>query len=275
MKNQFARFLDRVRHLYLKLPLKLRLMVLPESFNEVFESKCIILGLLRHQNRIHYTYPKLLNAGFKNIGVFYGVDGFTDDISEWNIDKKLGPGEIGFTLSCIKIWRLIAGSDTGFQVIFEDDALPHPDFAFFAEKWWSYTPKDVDLVYLGNQMNPADPRLTESPVLVNTPAYCTHAYILTKEGAQKLLAYIHLIQMSGGSIMKGDILLKSLTELGLLKVACWNGTLVPKPFPVYTKEVTKVESDMIVWKRDTGLIYQNFLLGTTIHNPQISYIVYE
>jgi len=58
---------------------------------------------------------------------------------------------------------------------------------------------------------------------------------------------------------------------GLIRWVCWNGTNLPKVFPTsfeigHTFWGTPYD---VAWSpRDTGLFYQNFMLGSTIHDPE-------
>jgi len=253
-------------------------MPLPAKFSEVIANRCVMLGLARHSARWQYSIKKLNACGFTNIAVFMGADGYTNDISgaEWRIDPELRAGEIGFTLSCLKLWRMAANSGQPYTTIFEDDVLPHPDIATLGEQWLAETPQNFDIIMLGNQMNPADNSvLSGQRVILNCPFYCTHAYIISAEGAKKLMGIVDTIMACGGFIMKGDLFLKKLVEQGLINVACWNGKTVEKPYPVFDKTMGAIKCDTIVWKRDTGLFYQNFYLGTTLHGPNISYVYYD
>jgi len=253
-------------------------MGLPNTFDEIMKHPCIVLGLSRHSERWQYSVKKLVDAGFNKVGVFIGVDGYIDDISgsQWRVASSLRAGEIGFTLSCLKLWTFAATGNEPYIVVFEDDVLPHPNIRDLGELWFAETPRDIDIIMMGNQMNPSDPVLQSGQkVILNCPFYCTHAYILTRAGAQKIMNMVDVILLNGGHVSKGDIFLKMLVEHKLINVACWNGYTVEKPFPTFTKDMQTFTQDTIVWKRDTGLFYQNFLMGTTLHGPKISYVYYE
>lgn len=52
---------------------------------------------------------------------------------------------------------------------------------------------------------------------------------------------------------------------------CWNGTSLPKVFPTSFEigHTFSGEPHDVAWSpRDTGLFYQNFMLGSTIQGPE-------
>jgi hypothetical protein len=249
------------------------------SFSQVLEGGGVILSLPRYVSRFQYTKEKLEAVGFQALVPFWGVDGFEADLGE--VAKGLGfagtydeeirsrPGHIACTLSHISIWKKIVDEELPFLLIFEDDALPHPQFRELGERWWAETPGDVDMVLLGNQMEPS--LLNPENRVVRVPAFCLHAYIVTQKGARRLLELV-----GQSPVMKmNDIQVMEWMSEGLLDFVCWNGVGLEKGYPVF-KQHTPLEevlkhSDMIVERRDTGLIYQNFCLGHTLAEKRAIY----
>lgn len=246
------------------------------SFEELLETGGVILSLPRYEHRFQYTRKRLEEVGFQNLQMFRGIDGFEDDLEaaahaigfkgvyhKEIIDR---PGNIACTLSHVSAWKSIVEKNLPYLLIFEDDALPHPTFRQIAPAWWDATPRDLDIVLLGNQMDPEHPILqTPEHLVVAVPAYCLHAYIVTQKGARKLL---HLVEQQAEMQMNDKQVMEWMAT-GLLQYGCWNGAWIhEKGYPTFTQntplEIAIESTDMIVEKRDTGIIYQNFCLGHTL-----------
>jgi hypothetical protein len=57
----------------------------------------------------------------------------------------------------------------------------------------------------------------------------------------------------------------------LIRWVCWNGTSLPKVFPTSFEIGHNFSGEPydVAWSpRDTGLFYQNFMLGSTIQDPE-------
>ena len=100
----------------------------------------------------------------------------------WNRDVL--PGEVGCTLSHLEVWKRIAEGEEERVLVLEEDFLGNIPLANLEvdniPKW--------DFMYLGR--NPLD---LNNEVSINDTfniplnSYCLHAYVITKEGATKLL----------------------------------------------------------------------------------------
>ena len=116
-------------------------------------------------------------------------DGWKIDDSEnnwWN--REVLPGEVGCTVSHINIWRDIIENDHQRVLVF--------DAAFTCIKSLSALPDaelsktEWDLCYLGRNKVyvPSDENLISNNIVEPSASYNSHAYLLTKQGAEKLLA---------------------------------------------------------------------------------------
>ncbi len=259
------------------------------SFETLLKQGGVILSLPRYEARFRHTKQRLEEVGFQNLQVYKGVDGFEENLQE--VAEKMGytlrcdeeisvkPGHIACTLSHISLWKKIVDEKLPYLFIFEDDALPHPRFKEIGAQWWNKTPRDVDMVFVGNQMDPTNPQLLDPQnLIVRFPAFCLHSYIVTQEGAQRLL---QLVQQE--PILKmNDVQVMEWMARGLLNFVCWNGGWIEeKMYPTF-KQDTPLQnvfqtSDMIVERRTTGLIYQNFCLGHTLaqKTPVFNIVVYD
>jgi GR25 family glycosyltransferase involved in LPS biosynthesis len=193
----------------------------------------------------------------------------------------------------MRLWHHIATSGIPYGVIFEDDVLPHPQIGELGQTWWAHTTllsEDghkwpagyeegrgvLDMVLLGNQMNPDFLVGKEHIPVLESPAYCLHAYVLTAAGARKLLDAIDVIIYSGRVMYMNDILVFNMMYERMLNYVCWNRGLADVGWPVFSLDMDLgyvKTHDVAVWARDTGLFYQNARWGTTISGLRRSYLL--
>lgn len=249
--------------------------MLPESFDDFMKGDAIMLMLKRHQSRADYSKKKLEDVGFQ-VKFFEGTDGFTEDLElvckELNV--KIMPhiftqkGATGFTLSCIRIWKKIINEKLPYLIIFEDDALPHPNFKEIANEWYSKTDKDIDILYIGSQSS-----ITESDrgYIIRGTCFCTHAYVITNKGAHRLMQLVDEESNKNG-VDKGDCALIQWQHNKKIDWRIWNTKEINfiMPYPVLSP-TRDLQQDAIWIHRDNGLIYQNALLGSSIHRIDLSY----
>lgn len=104
-------------------------------------------------------------------------------------------GAIGCYLSHVKLWEALANSNNEMLLILEDDAITNNFSAFqinqFLNKIIENDP-DWDVIFLGYAKpfpsSNADIPVTDSVYKINDITFQTHAYLLSKKGALKLLS---------------------------------------------------------------------------------------
>lgn len=113
--------------------------------------------------------------------------------SKWNLGedtwndwwkREVIPGEIGCMVSHIKVWERIVAEGLERTLILEDDFKGNGQMADLDEPT-----VDFDIAYLGRwKINKKAEEVSAGGSWVTpTASYCTHAYIVTLEGAKKLL----------------------------------------------------------------------------------------
>ena len=265
-------------------------MVLPETFEELLEGGAFILGLERHEERRVRAAEKLAAVGFKGLVAAEGVDGHArpEDIDK--IGSTLFPGLVwanhltaghcGCSLGHMRLWKYVVEAGIPYALIFEDDVLPHPELATLGPVWWKETldferkSAALDMVLMGNQMNTSWIQDVADKV-VQSPAYCLHAYIITQVGARKLLTAIDEIIYSHAQMPMNDLLVFHMLETNKLHYCCWNRGPTERGYPVFSLEMPLKfvkENDVAIWHRDTGLFYQNGRGGSTLHDFKPSYM---
>ena len=251
---------------------------LPESFDDFLKGPSVVISLKRSQEtRGNYTLKLLQETGFENCKLFDAFDGYSDDleivIKERNL--KYTPihnfcrGQKGCGISHMNIWKMVLDENLDYITIFEDDALPEHNFKEFAKSWYSHTPKNIDLCYLGSiAWEHEYPQIYGKQITYN-PTFCAHAYVVTKNFARKAL---NLIKQSceNGGIDNIDSEMKIWCDRNQISFCVWNNKgIFTSKIPLYNSEDNS--QDTIHHSKNNGLIYQNAKLGSVISSAEIKY----
>lgn len=247
-----------------------------ESSARILEG-AVVISLNRHVHRFEKTKALMQNAGFTNVQKFEAIDGFfTEDSFFANLGIFGGSrGQKGCAASHLLIWKnFVKNSDKEYLFIAEDDMLPHSDFANLFPVYWEKTPKNFDIVMVGNQIGctmKEKHRINEN-FIVTKPSNCLHAYIISKKGAIKLLKlykkmalldFRRHLKMSDRDENQYviDIFTSKLMFKKRITYYCYNGRMFPDA-------VNRTKGN-IVGKRDSGICFQNAHLGSSIHAVEI------
>jgi hypothetical protein len=248
---------------------------IPSSWTDVCSAKSVIVGLDRYAFRREYSAARLGAAGFTTIECVASFDGFHADVDSAlasfgvRFIEDLRPGHKGCSYTHLREWERMVREEAPFRVFFEDDVLGHLDLANgLGQKFWDATPKDFDILYMGNMMAANDPALGNPNVLVvQLPTYCMHAYMLSLNGAKKLLA---LARQSPAPLLMLDIQMVHWQIQKAITWYCWNGTSTQKSFPTFDEGLPwQAFQDVITPQKDTGLFWQNMRVGTTLEHPTL------
>lgn len=252
--------------------------MLPSKWSDISSNKAVIMGLKRYAFRREYSAARLAAAGFPNIECVDSFDGFNDDVDKAltelgvSFNPELGKGHKGCSYTHMAEWKKMIDEGVPYRVFFEDDALGHLDLPKgLGQKFWDATPKDFDILYIGNMMNPNDPELNDpNKLVVRVPTYCLHAYIVTLEGAKKLFALAKEMNQKLQHLAMLDIQLVLWQQQEKIKWYCWNGTWTQKSFPTFDEGLPwQAFQDVITPQKDTGLFWQNMRVGTTLGHPTL------
>ena len=237
------------------------------TWEDICSSKALILGLKRYAFRREYTASKLAAVGFTNLELVDAFDGFKDDVDaalaqlDIKVNPTLGKGHKGCCQTHFSAWQQMIDDGVSFRIFFEDDVIPHLDIQRLGKTFWQATPKDFDMLYLGSMMNPAKKQMqSSSELILQLPSYCTHAYMLSRKGA------LRLMELCRSSVLHTiDIQLVNWQDHKKLIWYCWNGTTQQKSYPTYSDDLPwKMFPDVIVPMKDSGLFWQNMRVGTTL-----------
>ena len=229
-------------------------------------------SVLSPERRNFFT-ENITNANYKNIQVFESVNGYNEnelkkEIDKFNIkfDTFTRIGEKGCTLSHMKIYEHIIKNNIQICTIFEDDVYFHSDWDRLAPKFYENTPKDFDVIFIGNQVEEC---FNENNIsrINKLPCYCAHAYIITLKGAKKLLELLlrwDYHKQGYDGLVTIDIMIKNIQlrirdkklNSNIFKWYCWNGTR--------NNCLNKKINSLIL--RNTGLVYQTDEFETLLKN---------
>jgi hypothetical protein len=238
--------------------------------NTILTSPCFVIHLPKNKERLS-VYSKLVNAGYQQIQLFEGVNGTLTTsvrialarLHQPIIDPTISTGAFGCLLSHLTLLQKIVDLQIPIATIFEDDILFHPQWKELSEHYLSITPSDYEVIFIGNQLDSCRQGIL-GPEITKEPLYCTHAYIVTLEGARKLLdCLLHWNYKNTPyqgltiiDVMIKHLQMKSLPENPPFQWYAWNGTHYPCD---YNKMPISLEQC-----RNTGLVFQDTRLPTTV-----------
>jgi GR25 family glycosyltransferase involved in LPS biosynthesis len=143
--------------------------------------------------------------------------------------------------SHFKVLKYIIDNQIPIATIFEDDVHFHPQWKQLAPQYFSETPKDFDVIFIGNTVDGVVFGKNINKVNIES-CDCLHGYIVTLEGAKKLLntclnwrydLFHHPLHKVEGLYVI-DIMVKHMQNLINSKKIqrtftwyCWNGTEYP------------------------------------------------
>lgn len=176
---------------------KVFVITLEHEFNE--EKFVSVDGLQpTGKNRISRFKERFNNLDYE---FFYGVDGskcgfenveVTNDGCHIVKPQNLTFGQIGCSMSHVKLYDLIANSGWEKVLILEDDCLFLPEVSQI-QNYMSQIPNDWGMVYLGwvgplvrGNMSPNVFKITKNNFV---HLHCTHSIAITKEFAKKMLDF--------------------------------------------------------------------------------------
>jgi len=226
-----------------------------------------VIHLPRCKERLPFVNEQLNRSGYTNITVYNAVDGLQSrEVEEalklFDYPKldNIKPGAIGCLLTHMKLLKHIIEQNIPISNIFEDDIHFHPHWNHLSKRYYTLTPYDYEVIFIGNQLeNP-----TTLSEITTEYSYCAHAYVVTLEGAKKMLNTI--LHYNLGGLCEIDCIIKNVRDknksLGISQpfvLYSWNGTLYPCDFNTSSPNHC----------RNTGLVFQNMGFISQIDDSKI------
>jgi glycosyl transferase family 25 len=254
------------------------------DFNTILNSPAFVIHIPElSPERTEFFKKNITEAGFKNLIIFNGVNAknyeevtkITSNYYNIKFEKSLASGQIGCFLSHLKLYNHIIRNNIQIATIFEDDVYFHPQWHQLAHNYYNNTPKNYDILFIGNQIEKCSIDNNTVPLINTESTFCTHAYIITYEGAKKLVNLLinwdyytkenhEYIGHPLTGLFAIDIIIKNIqdrinkkTLKPLLKWYCWNGC----------KFICKDNKlPLTGFKcRNTGLVFQSDNFKTTVY----------
>lgn len=252
------------------------------NFDNVLNAPAFVIHLEEiSPDRRHFFEENIKNAGFNDMRIFKGVNArnkkqlktILSKYKNIKFDKNLKIGAIGCMLSHFELYLHIIENNIDLCTIFEDDVFFHPKWNELAPLFFEQTPKDFDVLFVGNKTKVIS-GLSE---INKMPCLCTHAYVITLNGAKKMLNSLlrwnfnNKVKLSLGGIsargsnelktidaMIYDLQIKMITKKipPIFKWYCWNGTNYKC---AYNYDFSK-----LIYQRNTGLAFQSENFNSTI-----------
>ncbi len=214
----------------------------------------VVINLNRQIYRFYETQSFMHAAGFINISRFEAIDGFTVHDDNFFPRMNIWSGSLaqkGCTASHLLVWEdFIKKSNAEYLFVCEDNMLPHSEFSRLFPLYWHQTPRQFDIVMVGNQMGD----IQSEKLIVSKPAYCMHAYIISREGAKKLLALFSSIPRMKKNIHIIDIFLFEMMRKNKIDFYCYNGRMFPDHY--------NLERNNIIHSCNSGICFLNRNLVT-------------
>jgi GR25 family glycosyltransferase involved in LPS biosynthesis len=162
--------------------------------------KTFIVNLERDTLRKSSVELQLKKENIENYEFVKAVDGQNGDLEHFNFkvipdwvepftSKIMTKGEIGCALSHYRIWEKIVEEKLDYTLILEDDIILCENFVEkVREVFISIKDLNVDLLYLGRRPRNPDSEIKIDRNIVKAKySYGMHGYLLTYDGAKKLL----------------------------------------------------------------------------------------
>lgn len=155
-----------------------------------------------------------------------GIDGYR------TMHHQLTPGAVGCYMSQIKAWERLAASNHEYSLIFEDDAIVPASLGKQITDFSSVVPGDWDILLFGHLCKRTSTLYPSKGFRKVRRFYLLHCYVISKKGAEKILAAPTLFPMS----MQIDWYLSQLCETGYINVYA-----TPNPVCMQTGKDTDIQ----------------------------------
>ena len=164
--------------------------------------KILLINLAKDVDRLQSSHRKFSDLGlsFERLDAVNGramsEKDYQDFVAARPRDSKFGwaRGAVGCFLSHMNAWKICAEGDGNCVAIFEDDLHISTDMPYFLNDE-SWMPEGFDIIRMESPTNRV--KLSKSPLhsvrgrgvfRVGSTSWCAGSYILSKQGAQKLLS---------------------------------------------------------------------------------------
>lgn len=139
---------------------------------ETLFDKVFIINLDRRGDRMLEAKAEMEKIGVKDYERVSAVDG-----QKLTGNFKVAIGHVGCSLSHLNVVKLAKERGYKNYVVFEDDAVFHPQFQELFDKFYPEVPQDWDLLFFGGSHVKGFTKITNNVIKMNG-SYTTHAMIV-------------------------------------------------------------------------------------------------
>jgi len=243
-------------------------VIYPSTYEEFLNVPCKIINLDRNVERLNTSMERIREAGFTNVSRFPAVNakdtdalrrgwemvGFPNLAYKYDMTIITQLGVQGCFLSHFSIWKEMIDNKIPYMIVFEDDVLFHSRWHELCPQYFENTPKDYEILYIGNRNDYEKMACIQK----NVPVYCTHAMLLTYNGVKKL--WDMLLNLSIGVYAIDDMIrgaMMGMKNSHQMTVYIWN---VADFFPC---DLQKMGYEWT--RRNNGLVFQDEAFGTDVN----------
>ena len=260
-----------------------------DSFNYFLDKSVFIITIPNYENRFELTKQNLEREGFKKVVKFNGIVGtnieevtnaenklklyYRTGLTKWtkrfdNINYIISNGLRGKALSQLMLLQKCVDENMPYIFICEDDCILTKQFVKKANKLWNQTPKDFDIIYIGNQHTKSSDSLNNAIVVDNMyiikgPSQPTHCILVSNSGANKILNLLKKNSLGTGMYYP---------DYYIIDICYWL-LGIDKLIDIYSWcQFDYSDSDYDVWKeRSSGLAYQGYIdnYPVTLDNSKV------
>lgn len=170
-------------------------------------------------------------------------------------------GAIGCYLSHILLWQKMLEENLPSIVIFEDDVKLNNNFSTEFQKTILQMPEDADVIFLGICVNFQSEPYNNFFNIVAGQFFGLHGYIITNNGAKKLLKYLFPIEVQLDALMSFQNIFKRLRLYTLTNQICEQSVHVSSIQAVcYLCEFSENDIEKLNKKFLTAIILVSILL---------------
>lgn len=155
------------------------------------ERKNNILELLEEQNLKNFTFIE--NYDKDTWDIFELKKKFPYAFQKTPSGRFLNEPEISLLLKHYYIMQELVSSDSSYALVLEDDAVFCDNFLINLKQYFNQLPKNWDLVWVGTCCNLHSKYVEGKNIYFEKSSRCTHAYLISKECASKILNNRHKI----------------------------------------------------------------------------------
>jgi GR25 family glycosyltransferase involved in LPS biosynthesis len=151
-----------------------------------------LIEILKEENILQYEFNEKYDKDDWDIGELKKIHPYA--FRKTPSGRYLNESEISLLLKHYDIIRELSSNNAEYLLVLEDDVILCDDFLDNLEKCFNELPKDWDLVWVGTCCDLHEPKI-ENKLVYKTKrgSRCTHAYLISKTCANKILNNISKI----------------------------------------------------------------------------------